>query len=117
MTGISVPHISPSQISNYQVAIPPIEEQREIFSFINKESQSIDDLKSRAEQEITLIQEYRTRLIADVVTGKVDVRHLAPTEPPPPDDLIDDDLDDDALLDEAEAALDPDRTEGVEWKG
>ncbi len=31
--------------------------------------------------EIDLIREYRTRLIADVVTGKVDVRHLAP----PPD--------------------------------
>ena len=32
----------------------------------------------RAQREIDLIREYRTRLIADVVTGKVDVRHLAP---------------------------------------
>ena len=31
-----------------------------------------------AQREIDLIREYRTRLIADVVTGKVDVRHLAP---------------------------------------
>jgi type I restriction enzyme S subunit len=31
----------------------------------------------RAQREIDLIREYRTRLISDVVTGKVDVRHLA----------------------------------------
>lgn len=32
---------------------------------------------SRAQREIELIQEYRMRLIADVVTGQVDVRQLA----------------------------------------
>jgi type I restriction enzyme S subunit len=32
----------------------------------------------QADNEIKLIREYRTRLIADVVTGKFDVRHLAP---------------------------------------
>lgn len=57
-----------------------------------------------------LIREYRTRLIADVVTGKVDVRHLAP--PPEaiaaeaePEDL-DEDLDDETPgEDEGEFAL------------
>jgi type I restriction enzyme S subunit len=32
---------------------------------------------SRLECEITLLREYRTRLIADVVTGKLDVREVA----------------------------------------
>jgi type I restriction enzyme S subunit len=32
---------------------------------------------SRLEQEITLLREYRTRLVADVVTGKLDVREVA----------------------------------------
>ena len=35
-----------------------------------------DSLIERTNREIDLIREYRTRLIADVVTGKVDVRHL-----------------------------------------
>ena len=45
-----------------------------------------------AEREIALIREYRTRLIADVVTGKLDVRRLAPAEPPPADDPADAEL-------------------------
>ncbi|WP_375418294.1 hypothetical protein [uncultured Hymenobacter sp.] len=39
-----------------------------------------DETISRAQREIELIQEYRTRLIADIVTGRADVRHLAVTE-------------------------------------
>ena len=41
------------------------------------ETAGLLSLISRAEQEITLIHEYRTRLIADVVTGKLDVREVA----------------------------------------
>jgi hypothetical protein len=36
---------------------------------------------SYREREIALIREYRKKLIADVVTGKLDVRHLAPDKP------------------------------------
>jgi type I restriction enzyme S subunit len=38
---------------------------------------------SRLECEITLLREYRTRLIADVVTGKLDVREVAAGLPEP----------------------------------
>ena len=41
---------------------------------------------SRLEREILLLREYRTRLVADVVTGKLDVREAAaklPDEPLP----------------------------------
>ena len=38
-----------------------------------------------AEREISLLREYRTRLIADVVTGKLDVREAAARLPPEPD--------------------------------
>jgi type I restriction enzyme, S subunit len=84
-TGISVPHISPAQISDYRVSLPPLEEQRAILDHVEAETQAAEGMKERAEQEIRLIREYRTRLIADVVTGKVDVRHLAP--PPGSEDL------------------------------
>jgi type I restriction enzyme S subunit len=56
---------------------PPILEQQEIIIHIEKETALIDKTISRTEREIELIQEYRTRLVSDVVTGKVDVRSVA----------------------------------------
>ena len=57
----------------------------------------------RLENEIELLREYRTRLIADVVTGKLDVRAVAATLPDAPPQASDNDeaLDDDTLGDEA----------------
>jgi type I restriction enzyme S subunit len=56
--------------------VPPLEEQREIVGYIREQLYLIQAVITRARKEIDLIQEYRTGLIADVVTGKVDVRHL-----------------------------------------
>lgn len=56
--------------------IPPEDEQKEIIEYIPKEFERIEDSISKLQQEIELITEYRTRLISDVVTGKVDVRHI-----------------------------------------
>ena len=36
----------------------------------------IDDLISKSKQEIELLKEYKTALISEVVTGKVDVRDI-----------------------------------------
>ena len=55
----------------------PETEQRDIISFILKETGGIDLAIARFEREITLLREYRTRLTADVVTGKLDVRAAA----------------------------------------
>ena len=46
----------------------------------------MDDAIARARRHIDLVQEYRTRLIADVVTGKLDVREAAAQLPEEPDD-------------------------------
>jgi type I restriction enzyme S subunit len=75
-------------IKNYLVALPPVEEQGAILEHMDCEMGKLDQPIARAKQEIELIREYRTRLIADVVTGKVDVRGLA-TEiiEPAPEDL------------------------------
>lgn len=69
--------ISSSAIAATPIALPPMEEQQAIVDYIERETKIIDQTISRAQREIELIQEYRTRLIADVVTGQVDVRHLA----------------------------------------
>ncbi|PMR91803.1 hypothetical protein C1H83_01830 [Kocuria rhizophila] len=51
----------------------------------------------RVSHEISLLQEFRTRLVADVVTGQVDVRAIAATLPEAPEsfDIVDSALDDD----------------------
>jgi len=68
------PGISVEKIQNLYIPVPSPHEQKEISGYFSKETKTIDQTITRAQREIDLIQEYRTRLIADVVTGKIDVR-------------------------------------------
>jgi len=73
------------------VAFPPAAEQRDISDFLDFERERFADAISRLEREITLLREYRTRLVADVVSGKLDVREAAaglPKEEPLTDDAL-----------------------------
>jgi len=97
------PGIYLTDVSTLQISAPEIDKQREIVFFIEKESQTIDVAITRTQLEIELIQEYRTRLISDVVTGKVDVRDIE--IPALPDEESVEDLEDEELLDAAEAEL------------
>ncbi len=63
-------------IKDVQICIPPLSEQNKISSYLQEITQDADQLLIKAEQQIQLIQEYRTRLIADIVTGKIDVRNI-----------------------------------------
>jgi len=73
-------------LANEFIPVPPVAEQRAICRWITDECQPLDDAIARTEDEIKLIREYRDRLIADVVTGQVDVRGWQPG----PDDVVDD---------------------------
>jgi type I restriction enzyme S subunit len=88
--------------------LPPIGEQQAICNFIQTETRALNATISRLEREIELLREYRARLVADVVTGKLDVREAAahlPTEAPPEADVLDDaDAPDEAELVDEEAA-------------
>jgi type I restriction enzyme S subunit len=79
-TGVSVPHISPTQIENFAISVPTIDEQLQIVKHIELEYIKINGLISEAEKSITLLQERRTALISAAVTGKIDVRCLANLE-------------------------------------
>jgi len=70
------PGISVEKIQKLRTAVPPLNEQEQIALFIEKETALIDKTISRTELEIELIQEYRSRLVSDVVTGKLDVRGI-----------------------------------------
>ncbi len=56
-----------------QIPIPPIQEQKHIVSHIEKETAIINKTIATIEKEIALVQEYRTAIIAEAVTGKIDV--------------------------------------------
>ena len=79
-----------------QVPVPKLEEQMKIVEFLNNETRSLNTAIARTEREIALMQEYRTRLTADLVTGKLDVRPAADKLPEdsvsesPPEDTLDD---------------------------
>ncbi len=72
--GTAYPAITESRLGSFQVAVSPFPEQAAIIAYLNKATANIDADIDRARREIELLGEYRTRLIADVVTGKVDVR-------------------------------------------
>ncbi|GAB0148827.1 restriction endonuclease subunit S [Marichromatium sp. PS1] len=77
MTGAAGQQRIPSDfVKNYPIGLPPIDEQLEILEHIQGKSAEIDQAISRAQREIELMREYRTRLISDVVTGQVDVRGI-----------------------------------------
>ncbi len=59
-----------------KIPVPPISEQKEIFSFIQTETTKITKTITTIEKEITLVEEYKTALIAEAVTGKIDVREF-----------------------------------------
>lgn len=64
-------------IKRFKIAVPPVSEQEEIVRTVELETAALTAAITRAEREIALMQEYRTRLTVDVVTGKLDVRAAA----------------------------------------
>ena len=56
------------------IPLPPLDEQRAIVSYIEEKCQKIDKLASELQSEIDYLKEYKQRLIADCVTGQVNVQ-------------------------------------------
>jgi type I restriction enzyme S subunit len=72
--GIKVFSITQGILKNTSLWIPPIDEQKQIIEFLDIETDRIVSLKNSTRKEIELLKEYKTALISEVVTGKVDVR-------------------------------------------
>ncbi len=75
--GSTVGHLRLGQVSALPLLWCPLDEQKKIVLYIYKASAPLNKIIIRTEREIALLREYRTRLIADVVTGKLDVREAA----------------------------------------
>ncbi len=61
-------------VGNHRVATPPLEEQRATLAALSQRLSPVHSAVATAESNISLIREYRTRLVSDVVTGQLDVR-------------------------------------------
>ena len=79
--GVTRYGISRSGLQSVRVPVPPIEEQQSIFDYVKSSAKDVESSVATAKRQIELISEYRTRLIADVVTGKLDVRDEAANLP------------------------------------
>jgi type I restriction enzyme, S subunit len=98
-TGSTALGIKASKLPQLKILCPPLAEQKRILHHLDQTNSTLDTTITRAQREIDLLTEYRTRLIADVVTGKVDVREVATRLP---------ELDPLAGVDEVEESLNED---------
>ncbi len=74
LTGVSVPHISPEQISDFYVRDIPFDDQVYLTKEALEKIGKIQITQEMVEQTIQILQERRTALISAAVTGKIDVR-------------------------------------------
>ena len=68
------PHLNAEELGTSTLLLPPLLEQTQIVRHLNKATSDIDVAIDNARRQIDLLREYRTHLIADAVTGRVDVR-------------------------------------------
>jgi type I restriction enzyme S subunit len=80
LVGSTFKRINISQIKALAVIVPPRHEQDTICEWLDACIATFQVATRRLEREIELLREYRTRLVADVVTGKLDVRDVTLVE-------------------------------------
>jgi type I restriction enzyme S subunit len=69
-------NLNATRYGQFLVPVPPPVEQVRIVEWVGEQSKSLNGLSIKTQRQINLLREYRTRLIADVVTGKLDVRNV-----------------------------------------
>lgn len=75
-TDPAIPHITLKNITSYPICIPNIDELSLIIEKLNSKLEKLDETLKKSNQEIELLKEYKTTLISEVVTGKIDIREV-----------------------------------------
>ena len=83
------PNLSMEELGNLPLLLPLLTEQEDILNWLKETLAPLQSATSQAEREISLLREYRTRLVADVVTGQLDVREAARHLPAETTDALD----------------------------
>jgi type I restriction enzyme S subunit len=77
----SMQNIGQGTILEMSIPVPPIDEQRKIVSFLDREISEIASFIDASRRAIDLLKERRSALISAAITGKIDVRGLATSGP------------------------------------
>ncbi|MEH2004479.1 restriction endonuclease subunit S [Nostoc sp.] len=70
-------NLSAGLIGKISILIPNLEVQQQIFKFLDQKTAEIDKQKAQIKKAIERLEEYRTALITNAVTGKIDVRQVS----------------------------------------
>ena len=76
VNGVKVYSITQKMLKDTFILIPPVDEQEEIVRYLDSICIQIDEVIKRMEEKIANLQEFKIRLVADTVTGKIDVRGI-----------------------------------------
>ena len=74
ISGSAQPKLTQDRLGNVKVPVPPVSEQTQIIYFLDQKISTIVKSIFQISKEINLIKEYKTSLINEAVTGKIDVR-------------------------------------------
>ncbi len=74
--GSTMDNLNTTILGGLPVILPPIDEQKTVVSYLRKICDALDAQFEKVSQVISLLQEYRSALITNAVTGKIDVRNF-----------------------------------------
>lgn len=77
-TATAVPMISQNQIENIFVPIPSGKEQKQIADYLDRKTKEIDETTIMVSTQISDLKSYKSALITEAVTGKIDLREWKP---------------------------------------
>ena len=97
-SGVGIEHFGPTHLNRMVITLPPAPDQKAIVDAIKEAIEPLAIEADRSRCQIDLLREYRTRLIVDVVTGKLDVREAAARLP--------DEVEEPEPLDQADTLID-----------
>lgn len=80
MAGSAMPRITLTKLNEFVVCVPPPNEQKEISVFVDNKVEQIDKTLLELESQIHDLQSYKSVLITEAVTGKIDLRDWKPKE-------------------------------------
>ena len=82
ITGAAQPKLTQDRLKAVPIAVPPAQEQVSISRWIHERTSAVTELANRYASEVLLLEEFKVRLTADVVTGQIDVANAAGKLPP-----------------------------------
>jgi type I restriction enzyme S subunit len=72
----TIAHLTSEKLGALALPLPLLDEQKVIAQYLDQKTSEIDQQKVKIQQAIELLKEYRTSLITNAVTGKIDVRQV-----------------------------------------